>query len=241
MAQVVPDSLSLKNKKSQVGEMFDDISPRYDLLNRVLSMGIDRGWRKKVVSILRRENSKTILDVATGTGDLAIAIAKLPDVKITGVDISEGMLTVGRKKIENKNLQKIITLSWGDSENLDFADNSFDAITVAFGVRNFENLEKGLAEMYRVLKPDGIAIVLEFSQPQNFIFKNIYYLYFNFVLPNIGKLVSKNINAYSYLPKSVKEFPFGEKFVGILNKQNFKETSCTPLTFGICSIYTGRK
>jgi len=229
------------SKKEQVAEMFDNISERYDLLNHVLSLSIDKGWRKKVVRMVEAKKPKMILDVATGTADLAIALEKAHPDKITGIDISNGMLEVGRKKVADKGLSKIITLEQADSENLPFPDNTFDAITVAFGVRNFENLKKGLSEMNRVLKPGGHLLVLEFSQPQKFPFKQLYNFYFKNILPTIGKLISKDPRAYTYLPESVQAFPHGEAFMGILKECGYQAGARIPLTFGIASIYEGLK
>lgn len=229
------------SKKEQVAEMFDNISERYDLLNHVLSLSIDKGWRKKVVRMVEAKKPKMILDVATGTADLAIALEKAHPDKITGIDISNGMLEVGRKKVAVKGLSKIITLEQADSENLPFPDHTFDAITVAFGVRNFENLKKGLSEMNRVLKPGGHLLVLEFSQPQKFPFKQLYNFYFKNILPTIGKLISKDPRAYTYLPESVQAFPHGEAFMGILKECGYKAGARIPLTFGIASIYEGLK
>ena len=241
MKKIVPVKDSDKSKKIQVGEMFDDISPRYDLLNRVLSGGIDIIWRKRVVAELKKHQPKSILDIATGTADLAIAESVLNSVEIVGVDISEGMLNIGREKIKKLKLEKYIRLEYGDSENLTFEDNSFDAITVAFGVRNFENLEKGLSEIYRVCKENGCAIVLEFSQPEKFPFKNIYRFYFNYILPTLGKLVSKNENAYNYLPESVYSFPYGEEFAQKMKSAGFQRVTIYPQTFGVCTMYVGIK
>ena len=210
------------SKKTEVAEMFDNISPKYDLLNHTLSLGIDILWRKKAIKMLAPEKPKLILDVATGTGDFAIeALALNPD-KVIGVDISEGMLSIGREKMKKKNISDKIEMLSGDSEGLNFPDNTFDAIIVAFGVRNFENLEKGLADMYRVLKPNGTVVVLEFSRPQTFPIKQLYNFYFSYILPTIGKLVSKDTRAYTYLPESVAAFPDGEKFITILDKIGFK-------------------
>ena len=241
MAKVVPDANSQDSKKKQVSDMFDDISPKYDLLNRVLSMGIDISWRKKVVKLLKKQNPQSILDVATGTADLAIALTKTGANLITGVDISAGMLEVGRKKVQALSLDQKILLQKADAENLPFQDKTFDAVTVAFGVRNFENLEKGLSELHRVLKPHGTLVVLEFSQPTKFPFSQIYQFYFKNVLPLIGKMVSKNASAYTYLPASVSAFPFGKDFETILRQTGFIETQWKELTFGIATIYWGRK
>lgn len=229
------------SKKEQVAEMFDNISERYDLLNHLLSLSIDKGWRKKVVKLVSAKKPKLLLDVATGTADLAIALEKSHPEKITGIDISAGMLEVGRKKVAAKGLSQMITLQQADSENLPFEDNTFDAITVAFGVRNFENLEKGLSEMYRVLKPGGHLLVLEFSQPQGFPMKQLYSFYFKNILPTIGKMVSKDSRAYTYLPESVQAFPHGKAFMDIMEKCGYKKGVRIPLTFGIASIYEGLK
>jgi demethylmenaquinone methyltransferase/2-methoxy-6-polyprenyl-1,4-benzoquinol methylase len=229
-------------KKEQVAEMFDNIAPKYDFLNQLLSLGIHKGWRKKSVKLLLPSQPKTMLDVATGTGDFAIeANKRLNPEKITGVDISEGMMKFGREKLKKLGLDRKIELLIGDSENLSFAENSFDAITVGFGVRNFENLEKGLSGMFRVLKPGGMLVVLEFSRPRKFPVKQLFNFYFNRVTPFIGKLFSKDNRAYTYLPESVNAFPDGENFISILEKTGFSDCSWQPLTFGIASIYTGRK
>lgn len=221
--------------------MFNNISRRYDFLNHFLSLGIDIIWRKKAVKELKALQPKQILDIATGTGDFAIEALSLKPDKITGVDISEGMLAIGRQKITKMKLDDKIELQMGDSEKLLFDDNTFDAVIVAFGVRNFENLEKGLADMCRVLKPGGKVVVLEFSKPVSFPMKQLYSFYFKYILPIIGRLISKDQAAYTYLPESVKAFPDGSLFTGILDRVGFKNTICKPLTFGICSIYTGIK
>ncbi len=239
--EVKPYSEKESSKKQQVAEMFDNISQRYDFLNHFLSLSIDKGWRKKVVKIAARSNPKNILDVATGTADLAIALTRVHPEKITGIDISAGMLSVGDKKISEKGLTSIISLQQADSENLPFEDNSFDIVTVAFGVRNFENLEKGLREIYRVLKKDGKLLVLEFSQPTAFPFRQLYQFYFKNILPGLGKLVSKDKSAYTYLPESVDAFPYGKDFNDILKKINFTQTRFEPLTFGVATIYEATK
>lgn len=241
MKEVKPDQTAATSKKQQVEEMFNSIAPRYDFLNRFLSLGIDRGWRKKAIRSLKDIEPKYILDVATGTADLAIEALKLNPVKVTGVDISSLMLKVGDDKIKAKNLTHKIELVKGDSEHLLFADNSFDAITVAFGVRNFEHLQKGIDEMYRVLKPGGKIAVLEFSKPKSFPFKQIYNFYFSAILPTWGGLISKNKSAYTYLPESVQHFPEGTEFIAYLNRAGFKEAKSNTLTFGICSLYTALK
>lgn len=238
---VVPYKDEQKGKKEQVAEMFNNISKRYDLLNHVLSLGIDIIWRKKAIKLLQKDQPKLILDIATGTGDFAIeALALNPD-KVIGVDISEGMLDVGRKKMIKKGLDSRIEMQLGDSEKLLFEDNKFDAIIVAFGVRNFENLEKGLTDMYRVLKPGGKTVIVEFSKPKSFPFKQLYNFYFKSILPVVGKLISKDNSAYTYLPESVKAFPDGQAFLDIFESAGFKSTQCKTLTFGISSIYIGSK
>lgn len=222
--------------------MFDQIAFRYDFLNRFLSAGIDVGWRKKAISQLKKLQPQQILDVATGTGDVAILAEKmLKPAKIIGIDISDGMLEIGRQKIAKLGLQNKIELITGDSETIGFADHSFDAVTVAFGVRNFQNLEKGLAEMSRVLRPGGKLVVLEFSRPKNLVFKAVYNLYMNTIAPGFGKLIAKNKDAYQYLNDSVQRFPEGEEFISILKKAGYKTTSRIPLTFGICTVYCGSK
>lgn len=240
-ATVTPYKDDNSGKKEQVAAMFNNIAHRYDFLNQLLSMGIHSGWRKKAIRILKPRNPKQILDIATGTADFAVEAMKLNPEKVTGIDISEGMLSYGREKIKKKGLESKIELMLGDSENLPFADNSFDAITVGFGVRNFENLEKGLSEMLRVLRPGGTAVILEFSKPKGFPVKQLYNFYFRRVTPFVGKLFSKDSSAYSYLPESVNAFPDGEKFLDIMKKLGYIETGHRPLTFGIASIYTGRK
>lgn len=221
--------------------MFDNISGNYDFLNHFLSLGIDISWRRKAIKAIASIAPKQILDVATGTGDFAIAALKVNPERVTGVDISEGMLEVGRKKMKARGLDGKIELLNGDSENLPFGENKFDAVIVAFGVRNFENLEKGLAEMLRVVRPGGKVVVLEFSKPRGFPFKQLYNFYFKFVLPKIGRWVSRDSSAYTYLPESVQAFPDGERFVQILNQLGYKNTACKPLTFGISSLYIGTK
>ena len=220
--------------------MFDNISKRYDFLNHFLSMGIDKLWRKKAIKILSKYSHNQILDVATGTGDFAIAALKLTPQKVIGIDISEGMLNVGKEKIKKKGISNI-ELFLGDSENMQFDDKTFDAITVGFGVRNFENLEKGLQEFHRVLNDKGVAIILEFSKPKSFPFKQIYNFYFKVILPVFGKLVSKDDSAYTYLPDSVQNFPDGEDFIKILKKVNFKTITEKRVSFGIATIYVAEK
>jgi demethylmenaquinone methyltransferase/2-methoxy-6-polyprenyl-1,4-benzoquinol methylase len=223
--------------------MFDRIAPYYDFLNRLLSLGIDTRWRKKAIAKLDPGAHHRILDVATGTADVALTTARhLPQVEhITGVDISREMLDIGRGKVAKANLSQTITLEEGDSEDLPFPDDHFDAITVAFGVRNFGDLEKGLTEMRRVLRPGGRLVVLEFSHPRVFPLKQMFNLYFRYMLPAIGRVTSKDPKAYRYLYESVQAFPDGSDFVNILSRVGYKANTCEPLTFGICSIYTGEK
>lgn len=238
---VVPYKESSENKKKQVAEMFNNISHKYDFLNHFLSGGIDILWRKKAVKILQQANPKLILDVACGTGDFALESVKINPEKIYGVDISSGMLEIGKEKIKKKGLQHLIEFRLGDGEKLEFEDNTFDAITVAFGVRNFENLEMGLSDMKRVLKPGGKVVILEFSTPKKFPMKQLYSFYFKNILPTVGKMLSKDDAAYTYLPESVAAFPDGEDFIKLLNKLGYKNSTCKPLTFGISSIYTAEK
>ena len=238
---VVPYKEENTSKKEQVARMFNNISHRYDFLNHFLSLGIDRGWRKKAINLLRPLKPRQLLDVATGTGDFALQALSLNPEKITGVDISEGMLQVGRKKMLDRNVADKIVLQLADSENLPFEENKFDAETVGFGVRNFEHLERGLEEIFRVLRPGGVAVILEFSRPRKFPFKQGYNFYFKFILPKIGRIVSSDKTAYTYLPESVEAFPDGEDFLRILRDVGFKQTQCKSLTFGISSIYTGIK
>lgn len=239
---VVPYKNSNSSKKQQVAQMFDDIAFKYDFLNRFLSAGTDITWRKKALKQLAGLQPKTILDVATGTADVAImAAALLKPEKITGIDISDGMLEIGRQKVVKAGLQNTIELLNGDSETISFNDDTFDAVTVAFGVRNFQNLEKGLSEIRRVLKPGGKFVVLEFSKPKLPGVKGMYNLYMKIVAPNMGKLFSKNRNAYKYLDESIQKFPEGNNFTSILNSVGFKNTYCKSLSLGICSIYCGTK
>jgi demethylmenaquinone methyltransferase/2-methoxy-6-polyprenyl-1,4-benzoquinol methylase len=239
---IVPLKDSDLSKKEQVADMFDNIAYHYDFLNRFLSAGTDIWWRKKAIRQLKKLNPKQILDVATGTADVAIMTISLlhPD-KITGIDISDGMLEIGRAKIKRQGLENSIELINGDSETIKFADNSFDAVTVAFGVRNFQHLEKGLSEIKRVLKPGGKLVVLEFSQPKTAGVKQLYNVYMKLVAPNVGKLFSKNRNAYKYLDESIKKFPEGKNFTSILDNLGYRNTYCKPQSLGICSIYCGEK
>ncbi|MEC5142154.1 bifunctional demethylmenaquinone methyltransferase/2-methoxy-6-polyprenyl-1,4-benzoquinol methylase UbiE [Chitinophaga sp. 212800010-3] len=236
--KIVPFEGSKLSKKEQIATMFDDIAFRYDFLNHFMSLGIDIIWRKKALGYLKSLQPKLMLDVATGTGDFAIMAEKrLRPEKIVGIDISDGMLANGREKIRKLGLSDKITLQNGDSETISFPDQTFDAITVAFGVRNFEHLEKGLSEMLRVLKPGGKLVILEFSNPTVFPIKQLYNSYFRYIVPLIGKFIAKSQAAYSYLPESVKAFPQGEAMRTILTNVGFQAVTCKTLTFGICSIY----
>ena len=239
MSKVTPYNSS-ESKKKQVSEMFDNIANSYDFLNHSLSLGMDNVWRKIAIKKLTN-NPKIILDIATGTGDFAVSAAKYTDAKITGVDISQGMLNVGVEKVRKKNLNNRISLQLADSESLPFNDNTFDAITAGFGVRNFEDLNKGLSEMKRVLNKDGIVVILEPSTPKYFPLKQFYKLYFHHVLPTIGAWISKDKSAYSYLPESVDAFPSGEKFIVELKNVGFRDCKHIPLTFGIVSLYIAIK
>lgn len=240
--KITPYKNSTDGKKKQVAQMFDSISGTYDGLNRVISWGSDIKWRKFVVEKIAELRPQKVLDVATGTGDLAIALTEIDGVKVVGLDISEGMLTVGREKIAKKQLSNRVELILGDSENLPFADNYFDAVTVAFGVRNFENLEKGLSEIFRVIRPGGRLVVLETSVPEKFPFRQGYFAYTKFVMPLIGKVFSKDRSAYTYLSKSASAFPYGKKFKTILEKIGFANTKYYPKTLGgVATIYVGNK
>lgn len=231
-----------ESKTTQVERMFDSIAVTYDKLNITLSLGIDRIWRRKALNTLKAYAPRQILDVATGTGDLAILTAKrLSPEKVTGIDLSEGMLAVGRQKVKAEGLEAVIDMECQDCLNLQFADNTFDAITVAFGVRNFENLEKGFAEMYRVLKPGGVLLVLELSTPEHFPMKQLYGFYSNTVIPTVGKMISKDASAYDYLNKSVKAVPQGEVMADIFRQVGFRNVQFTGYTFGICTNYRGVK
>lgn len=232
---------SKDGKKDQVEEMFDNIAPKYDFLNHLLSMGIDITWRKKAIRILGKKNPKVILDVATGTGDFAIEAKSLKPNRIVGLDISEEMLNVGRKKIDKKGLSSLIEMVKADSEAMPFKEATFDAITVGFGVRNFAHLEVGLAEMLRVLKPGGQVAIIEISRPTTFPVKQLYSIYFKNILPAIGKMVSKDARAYTYLPESVTHFAQGQEFTDILTKVGYKNANFTPLTFGTATLYIASK
>ncbi|WP_324025616.1 bifunctional demethylmenaquinone methyltransferase/2-methoxy-6-polyprenyl-1,4-benzoquinol methylase UbiE [Maribacter sp. BPC-D8] len=239
--KVTPYKDSNLGKKEQVTKMFDTISKNYDGLNRVISFGIDIKWRKKVVEILKKEKPQSILDIATGTGDLAIALVKTGAKKIVGLDISPGMLAVGKEKVTDKKLNSTIEMVVGDSEKLTFDDNSFDAVTVSFGVRNFETLNIGMAEILRVLKPNGTLVVLETSVPTKTPYKQGYSFYTKNILPLIGKLFSKDDSAYGYLSESASVFPHGENFNNILREIGFIDVTNKPQTFGVASIYIAKK
>lgn len=239
--EVKPYGDSNKSKKEEVAEMFNNISERYDFLNHFLSLGIDKLWRKKAVKMLRPINPTKILDIATGTGDFAIESLSLKPEEIVGIDISEGMLQKGREKMVKRKVDHIISMRLGDSENLPFEDNYFDALTVGFGVRNFQNLEKGLAEMLRVVRPGGKLIVLEFSKPKKFPVKQYFHFHSKYIIPFFGKTISKDASAYTYLPESVAAFPEGKDFEDILVKLGYKEVKSTLVSGGIATIYSGTK
>ncbi len=239
--QVKPYKDSGQEKKQQVEQMFDRIAPKYDFLNHFLSLGIDKLWRRKAVRLLSQYAHETVLDVASGTGDFAVAASRLKPTSIIGFDLSEKMLEVGRAKVQKLRLASLISFVKGDSEQMPFSDNQFDAITVGFGVRNFENLKQGLSEFFRVLKPGGTAVILEFSKPRYFPMKQIYYFYFLKILPWIGRIVSKDHSAYSYLPESVLAFPDGQDFINILSGLGFSDIEEHRLTFGIATIYLAHK
>ena len=238
---VIPYKESDLSKKEQLTQMFDNVSSNYDFLNRLLTFGIDISWRKKVVGLVEKQGAKKILDIATGTGDLAIMLTKIKADKIIGLDISPGMLEMGKKKVKERNLDDKIEMVLGDSEKLTFDNDFFDAITVGFGVRNFENLEKGLGEIYRVLKPGGTFVVLETSQPSKFPIKQGFNFYSKYIIPTIGKLFSKDKKAYNYLPESAAVFPYGNTFNNILLKTGFNTSKVYPQTFGIATIYQAMK
>ena len=238
---VKPYGDSSKSKKEEVAEMFNNISSKYDFLNHFLSLGIDKLWRKKAVKMLRSIKPERVLDIATGTGDFAIESLSLKPKEIVGLDISAGMLEMGREKMKKRKVDHIISMRLGDSEEIPFEDNYFDALTVGFGVRNFEHLEKGLAEMLRVIKPNGKAIILEFSKPKKFPIKQLFSFYSNNIIPILGKSISKDAKAYSYLPESVAAFPEGKDFENILVKLGYKNVIATPVSGGIATIYAGTK
>ncbi|SFT76470.1 demethylmenaquinone methyltransferase / 2-methoxy-6-polyprenyl-1,4-benzoquinol methylase [Lishizhenia tianjinensis] len=238
---VKPYNEENKSKKEEVAEMFNNISAKYDFLNHFLSLGIDKLWRKKAIKKLGAIQPKRILDLATGTGDFAIAALKLNPEKIVGVDLSPGMLEVGKQKMKKKGVDHIISMEQGDSENLPFDDNYFDGLTVGFGVRNYENLEKGLSEMLRVIRKDGMAVILEFSKPKKFPVKQSFNFYSKNIIPLLGKSISKDSSAYTYLPESVEAFPEGQDFINILEKVGYKDVTSTLVSGGIATIYVGRK
>ncbi|MEL7123128.1 MAG: bifunctional demethylmenaquinone methyltransferase/2-methoxy-6-polyprenyl-1,4-benzoquinol methylase UbiE, partial [Bacteroidota bacterium] len=242
MPKEVTPYQSSDSKKNQVRSMFNNIAKRYDFLNRLLSLGIDRGWRKKAIQLINAKKANNILDVATGTGDLAIELAQnFPKASIHGLDLAAEMLAVGEEKIQGKQLKQRIFFKEGDAENLPYETNTFDAATIAFGVRNFETPVKGLKEINRVLKPGGQIIVLEFSKTQSKVFDLLFNFYFKYILPTIGRLISKDAKAYTYLYDSVQAFPSGDAFLEVLKEADFNSTKTTTLTFGVCSIYYGEK
>ena len=238
---IKPYKDSETSKKEQVAQMFDTISGNYDGLNKIISLGTDATWKKKILQMVKQLHPTSILDIATGTGDLAILFAETTATEIIGLDISQGMLDMGKKKISDKNLDSKIQMVLGDGEKIPYSDNYFDVITVAYGVRNFENLEKGLSEILRVLKPNGTFIILETSVPTTFPFKQGYYVYTNFIMPTIGKLFSKDKAAYKYLSTSAQNFPFGEALNNILRKIGFIDVQDEPQTMGVASIYIASK
>lgn len=237
--EVKPYGKENASKKEEVAEMFNNISGKYDFLNHFLSMGIDRSWRRKAVNQLKEVRPKKILDLATGTGDFALALLKLNPDQIIGMDISSGMLEVGKKKMIDKKVDHIISMQLGDSEDMPFEDGYFDGLTVGFGVRNYENLEKGLSEMLRVLRPGGKAVILEFSKPKSFPIKQLFGFYSKRVIPVLGKTISKDSKAYEYLPESVAAFPEGEDFMNILKKVGYQKVSSKKVSGGIATIYMG--
>ncbi len=240
-SKVTPYKDSSLGKKEQVTQMFDNVSSNYDTLNRILTFGIDVGWRKKVVQMVMDARAKKVLDVATGTGDLAIMFGREATEEVVGLDISPGMLEIGKNKVSDKGLDKKVKMIIGDSEKMVFDDGTFDAVTVAFGVRNFEDLEKGLREILRVLRPGGMLVVLETSQPEGAVVKQLFRFYSKYIIPNIGKLMSKDKKAYDYLPESAAAFPYGEAFNNILLKSGFSTSKVYPQTFGAATIYQAIK
>lgn len=226
------------DKTQQVREMFDSIAPAYDFMNRAMTMGIDHLWRRKAVSLLRDCQHDDILDIATGTGDLAIRLAReLDPIAVTGVDLSEGMIEIGRSKVEKAGLSEVVTLGIGDCLLLPFTDASFDVVTCAYGVRNFADLAAGYREMHRVLRPGGRAVILELSTPTSPVVKPLYNLYTRHIIPTVGRLVSKDVRAYSYLPESIAAVPQGDEMTAIMREAGFSEARAIPLTFGVCTIY----
>jgi demethylmenaquinone methyltransferase/2-methoxy-6-polyprenyl-1,4-benzoquinol methylase len=239
--KVKPYGKADSTKKEEVAEMFDNISKRYDFLNHFLSLGIDKIWRRKAIRILSKSQPKVILDIATGTGDFAIAALKLKPTKVVGLDLSAGMLEVGRVKMKKKKIDHIIDMIQGDSENLPFESNYFDAFTVGFGVRNFENLEKGLGEMLRVLKPNATGVILEFSKPKKFPVKQYFKFHSKYIIPKVGSAISKDKSAYAYLPESVAAFPEGQEFIDIMKKVGYRNVESKLVSGGIATIYYGVK
>lgn len=239
--KVKPYNKDNSSKREEVAEMFDNISGKYDFLNHFLSLGIDKIWRKKAIRILAEYQPKIIMDMATGTGDFAIEALKLNPERIVGVDLSNGMLEVGRKKMKKRKVDNIIEMIQGDSEKLSFEDHTFDAFTVGFGVRNFQNLEVGLAEMLRVLKPKGVGLVLEFSKPKKFPIKQYFKFHSKYIIPTIGKAISKDKAAYTYLPESVEAFPEGQDFIDIMTKTGYRDVKSKIVGGGIATIYYGLK
>ncbi len=239
--KVKPYGKADSTKKEEVAEMFDNISKRYDFLNHFLSLGIDKIWRRKAIRILSKSQPKVILDIATGTGDFAIAALKLKPTKVVGLDLSAGMLDVGRVKMKKKKIDHIIEMIQGDSENLPFESNYFDAFTVGFGVRNFENLEKGLGEMLRVLRPNAIGVILEFSKPKKFPVKQYFKFHSKYIIPKVGSAISKDKSAYAYLPESVAAFPEGQEFIDIMIKVGYRNVESKLVSGGIATIYYGVK
>ncbi|MBK6952091.1 MAG: bifunctional demethylmenaquinone methyltransferase/2-methoxy-6-polyprenyl-1,4-benzoquinol methylase UbiE [Crocinitomicaceae bacterium] len=239
--KVKPYGKADSTKKEEVAEMFDNISKRYDFLNHFLSLGIDKIWRRKAIRILSKSQPKVILDIATGTGDFAIAALKLKPTKVVGLDLSSGMLDVGRVKMKKKKIDHIIEMIQGDSENLPFESNYFDAFTVGFGVRNFENLEKGLGEMLRVLKPNATGVILEFSKPKKFPVKQYFKFHSKYIIPKVGSAISKDKSAYAYLPESVAAFPEGQEFIDIMKKVGYRNVESKLVSGGIATIYYGVK
>ena len=241
MNEIKPYRDSLTGKKEQIADMFDHIAPKYDFLNHTLSFGIDKMWRRKAIRLISAFKPESILDVATGTGDFAIAALRSGADKITGIDISKEMVAVGQEKIRKLGLEEKIELSMGDSEAIEFPDETFDVATVAFGVRNFENLRLGLDQLFRVLKKGGALCILEFSKPRQPFVRFMYGIYSRFIMPRVGQMVSGNKSAYTYLPESVEEFPDGEKFISFMQESGFSQIREYRLTFGIATIYIGRK
>lgn len=231
-----------REKREQVREMFDSIAPAYDFMNRAMTMGIDKLWRRRAARLIRKSGARTILDIATGTGDMAIRLARaVPESTVTGVDLSEGMITIGHEKVKKAGLAERVTLTQGDSLDLPSADASFDAITVAYGVRNFQNLLAGYRELYRVLKPGGTLCVLELSTPRNPLARFFYNIYTRNIIPTVGRMISKDTRAYTYLPESIAAVAQGHDMLAIMKEAGFQSTQWRPMTMGVCSIYTARR